>query len=884
MVTKEEEASAEEVQFDDQAFLWDFIKVFNNKTRPKDGKKDEPVKYRNFIQLLDRFPSITSNRLYGKGANSLHSATTAQLSSLVPKFRLYKTLSDGKTEKNIEFPFTRFTTVDSITDSALGRGSDVGLMSVNWNDTGTNPFNVGVSFSGDISLKFNSFEALFKLRDSGGHGIAFAELLNPEEITGKKITQQSSEFWDQPTVSNIDDFKKSIKMVIGWELPHDPGNNLNLKDIEEDLQLLERTYILQNLDHSIDIDSGDASITVNIKFAARIEGMLLSTRTDLLYIDPANENEIDKKTRDSYEASKKSLLSKKKQMQEKAKDTKAKEQQSRYAELTFGEARSSNTNVDKEIEKINEELKSLNKKLKSNISESRAIAYKRLLTGLRSNIANPTPNSDGKVKYIDLPSTAFNEYLTVLQGAAKNKKDMKDLQKREKDQAEKTIEPSLNDANVSARDKERLKKSVAQHVRLKTEEFQEIYGAERSLDIERIGKVVKNAARKTGSGEGKWGALGPSLEKKTPTKKDAKYKPKFKILDKNGTRRIHYFYLGDLIDAVFDIIYKRPLTKNNKIDGKDQINDERVYKEIKMVLGPFVYYNPVTKESINMAMADIPVSFNYFNAWFFDNVIKQGLTNYTLRSFLRDLCSKLLNNVLSPTRFGPLNPTRSFVTRVQSVRVDKDSKLNQYWQKSYNFPKERINVEGLLRNMRQKAGGKKGSATIKQTEWIYLYTMGSSSDFLAKHKGNSAFNINNDIPHYYIGGQHGILKSVSFSRTNIPGKLEAALASGAEPTRKNLLFQNKYDAQVEIFGNPIFKPGMLIYLDPRGIGLGSIDTYGTPTSPTGVDFRYDLGIGGYYRVVNVTNAMSSGIFSTALTTTAELDLRDIRILNQKENA
>jgi hypothetical protein len=165
-----------------------------------------------------------------------------------------------------------------------------------------------------------------------------------------------------------------------------------------------------------------------------------------------------------------------------------------------------------------------------------------------------------------------------------------------------------------------------------------------------------------------------------------------------------------------------------------------------------------------------------------------------------------------------------------------------------------------------------------------LYTVGSNSDFLAKQKGGSAFNISNDIPHYYIGGQKGVLKSVNFSRTQIPGKLEAALSAGGDPTRKNLLFQNKYDAEIEIFGNPVFKPGMLIYLDPRGIGLGSIDTYNTSKSPDGVDFRYDLGIGGYYRVVNVSNDIASGVFTTKITTVAELDLRDMRILNKKQAA
>jgi hypothetical protein len=98
-----ENKDEQKVLFDDQAFLWDFIKVFKNKSD-----------YRNFIKLKDKQPSLTFNKLYGEGANALSNLTTAQLSSLVPKFRLYKSIEVDNKTINIEFPFNKFTTVDSI--------------------------------------------------------------------------------------------------------------------------------------------------------------------------------------------------------------------------------------------------------------------------------------------------------------------------------------------------------------------------------------------------------------------------------------------------------------------------------------------------------------------------------------------------------------------------------------------------------------------------------------------------------------------------------------------------------------------------------------------------------------------------------------------------
>ena len=92
--------------------------------------------------------------------------------------------------------------------------------------------------------------------------------------------------------------------------------------------------------------------------------------------------------------------------------------------------------------------------------------------------------------------------------------------------------------------------------------------------------------------------------------------------------------------------------------------------------------------------------------------------------------------------------------------------------------------------------------------------MGDVEDFLAKESNDDAFKFKNNIPRYYIGGQTGLIKNVSFARTQIPFKFEAALTDQSKTTRNNLLFQDKYDANVKLFGNPTLKPGMLIYLDP----------------------------------------------------------------------
>ena len=251
---------------------------------------------------------------------------------------------------------------------------------------------------------------------------------------------------------------------------------------------------------------------------------------------------------------------------------------------------------------------------------------------------------------------------------------------------------------------------------------------------------------------------------------------------------------------------------------------------------------------------------------------------YPLKSFIRDLCSRLVNNLLSPQRYGLLAPRKPLRTVSQSVWVDENSDLSKYWQTNLKNLKYRFSVEQFFRRSMQD-----NSPIRIPTEFIYIYVVGGDTDQLAdlgQAPSRRAFNNSKNIPHYTIGNQTGLLKDVSFSRTKIPFKFEASLSEEASSVRKNLLFQDKYDANVVLFGNPVLKPGMLVYLDTKTLGLGAA---AAGAKNVIADYGYNLGIGGYYRVVRVHNTISDAEFTTTIETVSELDFRDIRfILNRNK--
>ncbi len=65
---------------------------------------------------------------------------------------------------------------------------------------------------------------------------------------------------------------------------------------------------------------------------------------------------------------------------------------------------------------------------------------------------------------------------------------------------------------------------------------------------------------------------------------------------------------------------------------------------------------------------------------------------------------------------------------------------------------------------------------------------------------------------------------------------------------KSILF-NLYKANVDLVGNPIFKPGMVVYLLPPSLSPSSAE---------------QLGLAGYFQILKVGNSIEDGRYQTDL--------------------
>ena len=267
----------------------------------------------------------------------------------------------------------------------------------------------------------------------------------------------------------------------------------------------------------------------------------------------------------------------------------------------------------------------------------------------------------------------------------------------------------------------------------------------------------------------------------------------------------------------------------------------------RFLLGQISMYDFENKNYRNINVADFPISWEYFQSFFLEKVIKPAKQKYNIRRFIKDVISELLVGSLSPVCFGKLAPETRTKVNTQVVTLP-----------SYGDPDMPIPAGKEIYDKLQLGKLVKwGSSTGNFHNYLFIYPQGGAS---YKWEGNYKKDQDNNIIHLQIAADRGILKSVSFSRQDMPGQREANIQKTVDGGGEvgNLLFSNKYNAELSLFGNTLFTNGSTLYLDPRGLGIGGLNQSNS--------LAQKLGVGGYYNVIKVQNTIEAGKFETSVTT------------------
>ena len=821
-----------DIQFDEQGFMWDFIKQFSNKkevVQDRQQRREEddvetsssPQKFAKadydfFTQINSKDPIAIINKMVGYGIDELSDLTNAQVSSLIPKIKLYKIVpffKKGKFDqkKRYLFPFSTHTTLESITKSMEDRGTDAGIKSISIRDTGVNPANVGISFKGTLNLHFQSFEALFKLRWVDQHRLSFSQLMDLVSLKGTEYrdekTKMPSEVRRRAAAAANCMPPFEIQLELGWQTNQDVGGVLKVK--KDRIEKLTRKFNISPIQQRMDIQE-NGSLNLALDFWAAIEGKSLGSAADLFYIDEEQATQLADNIKITREAYKAKLLERK--------------------EDTTGPQMSTEApNQSMETEETEaHQFAAAKDAYRAARSERRRIATARLMSQIKTDL---------RLFYVDLKTEQLERYKAMLSFVSE------------------TAETIKSDNIITAEEIEKVKK-----------------------ERETFLSIIRPSLRAETATDGSRDLIGDRAPSPAPTQSTPEETNKVmssvtgdNYAQKNlpqGWHRLHYFYLGDLLEAAMRTIHEQPEMKSSgKTAGKGQ-QCEGIKEHIKLVTGPFVYVDPVSGKEIIMNIGDIPVSLRYFNTWWFETITKYKQDHLPLRAFLKNLCASLINNLLSPKRYGPISTFRSLRPQILTLNLPLDGFLDQANNRKFKNTKFKIVDFDVLNKKEQSNFMKRGHAS-QVSEWLFMYIGGESP---VKLKGSHGGDKRINIPHFSIGASSGILKKVNLSRTKIPFRLEASLSHASNPAKRNLLYADRYDAELIFVGNPTFKPGMLIFLDPRSLGLGG----GGPSSRN-PEWRADLGIGGYYRIIDVTHEVSADKFETRIRTIAERTLRDIKI-------
>ena len=358
--------------------------------------------------------------------------------------------------------------------------------------------------------------------------------------------------------------------------------------------------------------------------------------------------------------------------------------------------------------------------------------------------------------------------------------------------------------------------------------------------------------------------------------------------DESGANQIYFFYLFDLLDVITDNLYKRSGTGNNftPIRAKESPSQFVVDNNHRFFLGPISVpiYNDttraITRKLINLG--NLPISVEYFNDWYKENVTDKELSFFPITSFLRQIFERLVTNMLHEFCFNDNLDSKVLIR----TSIFEDSKYTDenggdasgntlgengyyglvnkfFWNQEFfdfddnwDFNNDTpINALQPLFQVDPVKGIRYKNK--KPTTCIVIYAQGRSdvysTDLITKMQTDITMPLvdvtNPDFSWY--------LKNWSFSRVSQQGLREARYFNSSLNSITQLAAV--YDITLTftkiiatIFPGQIFK-----------VNLGSLGA--DPSDPNGLP--YQLGLGGYHLVTKVSHAYSTGaVYDPQITT------------------
>ena len=851
-VIGDDEQREESVRFQQQCFFTTYLDLFCG--------KNSGHPYPNFAKLYSggsdtsSSPQAMVQKLVSPGnVGYLMNATPAEVSALVPRIKVYKVFypnEDGTNQAHIEIPFDDHmdpSSVENITARHGGRVPGNGIKSFEWELAGSNPAEASRVIEAKMKLRFSSLDDMFTLHtgiadENGGlHQFRFLEMFNPS-AEGRILRAGGY---------NPEYFR--FKVVVGYApLPANYGENIttpteDLATFREAVLNATSTYFLNYTGHEIDFKN-DGSCEVTIDYIAAAEGSLDVPEADALLAGLEGSGNTDRgftqepglfslsmhRQSPQEQLGNDPNLSVQEQMAADA--ARLEEMDDELADAKEQDACTGGTQRQGWLGSYNDENHNEEEVTEDQERERENIAIRNMYNRniIYGNMMEQLYNRNG-IFSITLENEQIEEMGAVLAevdmlvGPDFNIRggQLTDRAAAER-RAERGRDPNPSWANQVVDRNDQAAVAAAQSDFAST-------GGRQNLNRQLDGIGTDIADR------GSLGIQGAERTAEHRTEDVDRLRDRQTPDDTASTKeKMFYFYYGDLLDVALSVLRR----------------DEapRSLKELRPVVGPIRISDPFTQEVKNYCLADIPISLELFNVWFLDKVVKPEREKYALKDFIKDTITTLIGPALSPRCFG--NEMRGTRTRVSMTTVNapfadgpKDRMSNQ--------PSEEPFGNILVTEIQPFPTGENSMGLMSGDYFIvYANSQGARSlnAWEPSHAEAEARDAEEGIPWIKMGCDRGLTKKVKFKKMEIPGMRESHMTNPTDGGDTPNYRPMPYNVDVEMFGNSIFKPGMMLYVDPAMV----------VSSAPGATFDAikGMGLGGYYTVLKAKGAIERGKFST----------------------
>ena len=293
------------------------------------------------------------------------------------------------------------------------------------------------------------------------------------------------------------------------------------------------------------------------------------------------------------------------------------------------------------------------------------------------------------------------------------------------------------------------------------------------------------------------------------------------------TKRVYFMRFGDILNTA--------------------VSNLEHPEESTVLTGPIIWNDARTGKKMNYDLVDVPVSLEYFQVWWIDNVVTKQVEEWKLNSFIQSAVGKLIVNALGTECFygaGGVSGKTS-ISLIDNVKGTGSK------------PPLKKGARVSVKTIPMKSGGDTPGAPTFSYMYIFCHTFNMNS-----LNGNLPEDAKRGIYHFSVGDSKGLVKEISFKKVGNKlvdsARIMRNLADDPNDEIGLSRLHSQYNADLTLIGTSIFKPGQFIYINPSIKDLGNIGDKNSVAR--------QLGIGGYFLVTKVSGQIGPEGWTTSLGT------------------